>query len=359
MKIKIRKVKGGDKMKKRNLIVGIVVVLIVGLLIGGYFTFFHSSWKFTEDRPIKIVWIDSYHHDRPSSIDKFNSFRDMLLESGREFEFEDFEMDTKRNPDGAEQKGKEAQAFIDSRNPDVIYLTDDNAQKYVGSYYIGKDVLIIASGIDGDPKDYGYLDADNVAGVVEKEHFVGSIRFLQEIDPQIQRVAVIGDNEETTKIAFDYAKEESKKMDDVDFVGWEMLSDFEEFKERVLYYQERADAFFFLGLSALQGTTEDDTIRWITENNNLLETTFTAHLIGKGLLASLDASAIWQGKAAGNIAKEILIDGKNPSSFNFEAPKKGDQILNYARAKQLGLIIPSTILINSKVFEEFPWEIEE
>jgi len=77
------------------------------------------------------------------------------------------------------------------------------------------------------------------------------------------------------------------------------------------------------------------------------------------LSAAFTYSPYGQGKDAGKIVYEILINGKDPSSFEFKPTLIGDQSINLARAKTLGLErdeIPSTILINSKVIETFPWE---
>ncbi len=77
---------------------------------------------------------------------------------------------------------------------------------------------------------------------------------------------------------------------------------------------------------------------------------------------AISVSSAEQGKKAGEIAYDILIEGVRPSSFEFESTMIGDEHINLARAEMLGLkreVIPSVVLINSEVVESFPWEDEE
>jgi hypothetical protein len=65
-----------------------------------------------------------------------------------------------------------------------------------------------------------------------------------------------------------------------------------------------------------------------------------------------------QGYQVGKLAFDILLEGKKPSGIGFKIDS-GLKIFNLARAKSLGLTnadIPSSILVNSKVIEAFPWQ---
>ena len=136
---------------------------------------------------------------------------------------------------------------------------------------------------------------------------------------------------------------------------------FELYKNRVLYYQDKVDAIFFFGLIGLKDENNEplkrDVIgKWTVENNHLPDVKFRKVYVDT--LFAVDVSAEEQGKAAGIIAKEILIDGKDPSSFEFKSTKRGNVFINLARAEKLGLKpedIPSSILMNSVVLDKFSW----
>jgi ABC-type uncharacterized transport system substrate-binding protein len=60
--------------------------------------------------------------------------------------------------------------------------------------------------------------------------------------------------------------------------------------------------------------------------------------------------------AAGKIAREILVNGRDPATLPIRATTKGQAGINLARAKILGLIIDSKTLLSAKVVNKFGWE---
>ena len=130
------------------------------------------------------------------------------------------------------------------------------------------------------------------------------------------------------------------------------------------HYQDKADAFLFTPLSRYvddnNNPIEDIVLnKWLVANNKLPEITLWRNIKNQGMFLGVIVDANEQGKVAGKIAYDILIEGKYPSSFSFEPTRKGIQIINLARAKILGLErdeIPSTLLVNSEAIEKFPWE---
>ena len=77
---------------------------------------------------------------------------------------------------------------------------------------------------------------------------------------------------------------------------------------------------------------------------------------------ALSISGFNDGIQAARIVKRIIVDGESPKKIGFQKSKQGVGSINLARAKTPGIEkgeIPSTILINSKVYERFSWEDEE
>lgn len=63
----------------------------------------------------------------------------------------------------------------------MVYTSDDIAQEFVAKYYINSAIPFVFSGVNADPRAYGFTGSHNVTGVLEQEHFVQSVQLLKEI----------------------------------------------------------------------------------------------------------------------------------------------------------------------------------
>ena len=86
------------------------------------------------------------------------------------------------------------------------------------------------------------------------------------------------------------------------------------------------------------------------------EFTFWEDRIYKGHLCAVTFSAYEQGYFTGKIAREILVNNKEPLCFPFEVIKKGEPMISLARANKLGLKIKSDLLLSVEVINKFEWE---
>jgi|GEM_PF-3984131 len=73
---------------------------------------------------------------------------------------------------------------LDSFDPDIILLGDDNADNYIGNHYLDSSIPIVFWGINGLPLKYDLLDSlekpgHNVTGVYQAGYHLDSIRFLK------------------------------------------------------------------------------------------------------------------------------------------------------------------------------------
>ena len=96
--------------------------------------------------------------------------------------------------------------------------------------------------------------------------------------------------------------------------------------------------------------------RWCVENSRLPDGSFWIDRIHHGVLASSTISEREQGRAAGRLARAILVEGRAPSSLPIEPTRLGNPALNLARARQLGLSVRSGLLLSAEVVKEFEWE---
>jgi len=309
----------------------------------------------------KVLHIMSYHADWVWNQDQFKGFKDAL--EGVDIEYKVFEMDTKRrsSEEWMEKAGQKARDLVDTWQPDLVYTNDDNAQQYVVEHYVNTDTPFVFSAVNATPERYGFVGSTNVTGVLEQEHFVETVRLLKEIAPDVTKIAVIVDDGPTWPPVLERMKEKQSQLPDIEFISWDVILTFEEFKQKMAEYQTTADAVGLIGIFRFKDENSEnvpyqDVLRWTAENSSLPDFAYWKDRISYGTLCAVTVSGYEQGLAAGKIARGILVEGKSPSNYSMEPTVKGEPVVSLARAKKLGIRIKSDILLAAQVVERFEWE---
>ena len=99
-----------------------------------------------------------------------------------------------------------------------------------------------------------------------------------------------------------------------------------------------------------------DVLEWTARNSLLPDSSFWADRATYGTLCVVSVSGYQQGLAAGKIARRILVDGESPSDIPMTRTAKGQPLVSLARAKELGIAIPSKTLLSSEVITEYGWD---
>ena len=353
------------KSKSRYTYYIILSLVLVVLLVFGSSLFMKNQYKVKGDGPIKVFYLNSFHsRDFPLAQENIEAFLSFFEEKNIELEIKQFDMDILRNPKNKTFIISEAKILIDEYDPDLIYATDDAAQEVISEYYINSGIPVVFSGVNEDPEKYGYDKAKNVAGVLERVHFIDTMNFLLELYPNIKTVGVIGSDYYLWDLVMERMLLQQDKFQNIDFVGWNLFYYYSDYKEKILEYQDEVDALVILGLSGIKEDNEYvvpdvEFERWTTENNNLPDITFWNFHVSSGNLLSVDVSPVEQGRAAADMAYKILIEGHNPSDIEFISTEGGIRNINLKRAEQLGISkedIPSIVLVNSNVYDSFSWE---
>ena len=350
-----------------------IILMIIMLTIGslGFYLLKNPVDKGSEEdtdedskitEKFKILHIMSYHSPWKWTDDQLNGFKEVL--KGYNIEYNVFQMDTKNNStdEWKEEAGKQARSLIETWEPDLVYTNDDNVQIYVSKYYVNSSIPFVFSGVNAEPEAYGFVGSTNNAGILERPHFVESVGLLKEIMPDITKIAVISDDGPTWPPLIETMQEQAtNQLSDMEFVGWDIVDTFEEYKQKITEYQTTADAICHLGIFTFKdengsNVPYDTVMQWTVENSELPDFSFWADRIDVGNLAAMTISGYEQGKAAGEIAKGILIDGLSPSSFGFKPTTKGEPVINLARANKLGIQIKSDLLLTANVVKDFSWE---
>ncbi|MBM4289493.1 MAG: hypothetical protein FJ135_15355 [Deltaproteobacteria bacterium] len=298
---------------------------------------YHSPWKWTDGQ--------------------LDGFKAAL--QGLDIEYKVFQLDMKRRTDEAwkDQISRAARELIDTWKPDLVYTTDDYVQEYVVRHYLNQPLPFVFSGVNADPADYGFTGSTNVTGVLEEEHFVETVRLLQKIVPTVKRIAVIYDDDPTWPPVLDRMKKSLPQLEGITITSWDLIHTWAQFQQRLAELQTEVDAIGFLGIFSFkdeygQNVSYKTVCRWVMDNSRLPDFSFWKDRIAYGTLCAVNVSEYEQGYAAGQLARGILLESRDPASYPMKPTVKGVPIINLLRAKKLGLPIRTGILLSVNVKDD-------
>ncbi|MGD0784965.1 MAG: ABC transporter substrate binding protein [Sedimentisphaerales bacterium] len=259
-----------------------------------------------------------------------------------------FYMDTKRKSNEASMvtAGNEAAEVVTQWKPDIVIASDDPAQKYFVSRYVGDNNLpVVFCGVNNDAKDYGY-PASNVTGVLERPHFEETLKFLAVLRPGFKRIAIISEDPLTAELDPRFMRTAPPPFE---VQSYTTCKSFDEWQKALKDAQDKADAIGVCTYCLIKrtGTNENmppaEIMRWTLDNSALPVIGFLDFVIEDGALCGVVESAEEQGLRAGQIAKAIL-GGKKPSEFPIvEGGVHGRKMLNIDTAQKLGIAVPDSL----------------
>ncbi|WP_205702762.1 ABC transporter substrate-binding protein [Rubrivivax rivuli] len=274
-----------------------------------------------------------------------------------------FQMDTKRHAseEAKAERGRLARAFVDGFRPDLLYASDDDAQQHVTRHYLGSRLPLVFSGVNRDPGAFGFDRASNVTGVLEREHVAETLRLLRELVPGWRRLVVLSDHGPYWDAVIRRVQEGVAAVGGVTLTQVVRTQQFEAYCQAVAAAQGQADALLHLGILALvdaagRPVPYQAVQRWVVENSRLPDASFWMDRVHHGTLASVTVSEIEQGRAAGRLARAILVEGAAPASLPMQPTAKGQPAISLQRARALGITVRSTQLLQSQIVRHYDWE---
>jgi ABC-type uncharacterized transport system substrate-binding protein len=274
-----------------------------------------------------------------------------------------FQLDVRRHASDAAkaERGRLARAFVDNFAPDLLYASDDDAQQLVTRHYLGTPLPLVFSGVNRDPAAHGFEGAPNVTGVLEREHAAETLRLLGELVPGLRRVMVLSDAGSYWDAVIPRVQEAATRVAGLQPLPVRRVQTLAEYQEAVRQAPAAADALLHLGILTLADaggrTVPYQAVqRWVVENSRLPDASFWIDRIFHGTLASVTVSELEQGRAAGQLARAILVDGTAPAALPMRATTKGQPAINLKRAQALGLTVRSTQLLQSEIVRGYEWE---
>ena len=302
----------------------------------------------------KILHVMSYHSPWEWTDTQLEGFKAALEDLNVQYDV--IQMDTKRKSDEPwkEQITSEIMEFIDGWKPDLIYTSDDDAQRYVARKFVNTNIPVVFSAVNAEPDDYGFTGSGNVTGVLERMHFAATLKLLRKLVPDVQKVVLISDNGKMWPGMIEQFRQQESLCPKIQVLSYDIVETYQEFQNKIMAYQTRADAIGFLGVFEFknenrQNVPQAEVMQWLAENNKLPDFSFWKDRVDKGTLCAVTVSGYAQGYQAGLLARSILADGAKPSDLPMIPTEKGIPMINLQTADRLGIRPDAEILLTADV----------
>lgn len=250
-------------------------------------------------------------------------------------------MDTKVHPDLAfkEKAGLAARQVIDQWKPDVVISVDDNAQEFAAKHYDNHPGLaIVFTGVNAGLTEYGYDQADNVTGVLERIPAASIIEGLRSVlYPGRSSIHHISDASETST----FVDQEMRSYDWSPFVVNEsrLCETFPEWQAAVAQANEAADILMITHYHTLRRSAREQTIvppseviQWTMQNTRIPVFSMWGFFVEDGGGLAFAVSSFEMGEEAAKMAVAIAEKRQQPRDIPVVV---GRQLLICAREKEL------------------------
>jgi len=306
-----------------------------------------ASFVYCQDIPdgneMKRVLVVHSYHPEYEWVSTISRGIKRVFEKEANVQVETYYMDTKRktSQEWKEESGQKARDIISEWDPDVVITADDNAQEFVGKFYVGKErPQIVFTGVNAKAEKYGY-PATNVTGILERPHFKDTVELLKQVVPNVKKVAFISDNSETSQGAIDYLQEQAQGLG-VEIVTIDRPDTFDQWKAHVAACQGQADAIFIYMYHTLKQEGQEESIvpkeimEWTVEHSAIPIVGFFNFAIDDGALLGIVESGLEHGREAALIAQGLM-EGKGAQDFPVKTAEKGIIMLNKTTADKMGI----------------------
>lgn len=255
-----------------------------------------------EEKPQrKCLFINSYHKGYEWS----DGIQEAALKVLRgHCSVETFYMDTKRNetPDYGKQEGLKAKAWIESKSPDVVLVSDDAAVEYVlKDHFKGSSIPFVFCGINWEASKYG-LPFKNATGMIEVAPVEELVKHIREIDPKAKTAVYLSGDVLADRANYKIFSEIYEKY------GITLKPAFAKTMKswgKMFVFAQSADVVIVANYAGIRDWSPEKAKEIIQGNTKKM--TVSYHEFMKSLVAfSLTKTSQEQGQWAGQVAIELL-----------------------------------------------------
>jgi ABC-type uncharacterized transport system substrate-binding protein len=287
------------------------------------------------------LFINSYHtgYEWSDGIEK-----GLEQGLGGKCELTKFYMDSKRNKDGAEAKGKEAKALIDAKKPDVVIIADDNAVKFIlQPFYKDAKVPFIFTGVNWTGEGYG-LPYKNTTGMLEVAPVQAIVQEVRAANKAVKTAVFLSADNESEQKDLNYTTKlfaaAGIKMTGV------LVKNFADWKKAYKEAQESADLVFLNNNAGVADWNDGEAKEFATQNMKKLTTGIYEWMLPYASFVMMK-SPEEQGKFAAKAAIAIM-GGKAPNSISVEKNFEYSPAVNVGLSQKLPYKLSEALMKKSK-----------
>lgn len=301
----------------------------------------------SDTHPFKILYINSYHEGYPSSDDITAGIKNTVQQPGVVLKI--FYLDSKQNQEEVFIRRKTAEILkeMDSYNPDVLIVSDDNAVKYlVVPYLMNREIPIIFCGVNWTAAPYG-LPNEHITGMLEVLPVEEGMKLIRKMDPSISRVAILSENSVSELKNIEFITTILKNAGLV--VTYRLANTFDEWKSFFKLANENSDVIYMPTNGAIKGWQKEEAINFIRETMQVPLLTCDDFMMPYAILGVTKVQqeqGIWAGEAALKIRGGIKL-----SMIGLTHNSAVKIWWNAELAKQIHLIPDDTLLTEINQFE--------
>lgn len=295
----------------------------------------------------KIIFVNSYHEGYTWSDGVEYGF-DKVFEGLEQYEITKIRMNTKvhKSIDAKESKALYVKNKIDSLQPDLVVVSDDNAVRYVlAEYYKDAAIPFVFCGVNWDASIYG-LPYSNTTGMIEQSPVIETIELMRKY-ARGDKLGFLASNTMSARKMHNFYV---FKMN-IDFAAVSLVDNIVEWEREYIRLQDSVD---MLLLATPVGVTawDEDKGQEIIDNKTKIITGATSDsdvhyaIVGKVKIAEE------QGRWAAKTAIEIL-NGKDPREIPLARNKESKLYINKTMAKKIGIKFDSQILKTAEKIGSF------
>ncbi len=351
----------------KRILVLIILFLSLCLLVA-------ENQKSTLKSKVKKVFIlHSYNEKNVCDFPQTVGIKQTLEQSEFHFIYEHYFMMTKTVNASEENKIKQAEIVIKkikAFKPDILFVLDDNAIKYVASQLYDEDFHIIFSGMNKQPEDYSsafrkvgdkWYPEKNMTGVYEYLHLARSFKTMHQIFPDMKKIVAIIDMTTTgdaIKKQLDLELKNEKLNFEVETVRLKTLNDLSVAIEK-LNNDKDVGAIYNAAIGLLNKKGEQVstpvTFKYFLEHSKKPGIAINYDFCRLGLFGGVAINFQKMGNETADIALQLLRNEKSINEVPVLYSKSYMIVFNKKRAEQLKINIPKDIeMIADELYETIP-----
>lgn len=269
------------------------------------------------------IYINSYHDGYSWSDTISKEIKNILNDSCNVIQF-NLNSKIKKDEASIQAKALEAKKLIDSKNPNIVIVSDDNAAKYlVKPYYKDSKIPFIFCGINWTAKEYGF-PYKNVKGIIEVLPVDSILNVATKLSSGKHGI-FIGDDTITDEKDLSYFQKSAKRKDML--LDSKLVNTVQEWKNTYLKAQKNYD-FIILGHnSAIKNWDDKEVKSFLKQNSKILSFSTYSWMMPFSMIGNI-IKAQEHGQWAANAAKAIL-EGYDINKINITTNKSWNSYINY------------------------------